>query len=529
MSEPTATAIGTPEHLIKTWRGLRDLGPDAVASLRQQRKLSDSGNADRFALDHTGEVVYVPGGGWYHHTSGRWAPDGDGEMMRRARKTAFGIRTEANTLDQDAKTKRLTFAGQSENRSRLEAMIDLAKSDPRFVLHSEHLDADPMLLNVANGTVDLRTGELRDHDPADFLSLQAPVEYDPDAAALRYERFLGEVFGDDDELSSYFARAVGYTITGSTEEHVVFLPFGPGANGKSVAVRALSSALGGYAATADVETFLTGRRDGGGPRPDLVRLRGVRAVFTSETTPDRSFDARLVKAISGGDPVVCRQLYHEPVQYEPAFALWVACNHLPGADGNDEAMWRRLRPIPFAVRIAKPDRRLGDKLARELPGILAWAVRGCLAWQAEGLGTCAAVEDATRSYRSDSSPFEQFVEDRCHIGQGAWVATRDLRRRYADWATDHGHDDRLTPRRMEAALRALGCRPEKQREARGWAGIRLAPHGAPDTTDTKDTNSRESPARGSMGRKPQLPSVPSVVSGGRRCGPLAVGANGRAA
>jgi len=169
--------------------------------------------------------------------------------------------------------------------------------------------------------------------------------------------------------------------------------------------------------------------------------------------------------------------------------LWVACNHLPVVDGSDEAMWRRLRPIPFTVTVKHPDHRLGDKLAGELPGILAWAVRGCLAWQADGLGTCTAVEQAAQSYRADSSPFDTYLEDTCRFDCGAWAATREMRHGYMEWARANGHEERLNPSRMASTLSRHGCHAEKYSGTRGWSGIRLLPIGVLDTMDGMDASS----------------------------------------
>src|SRR5205823_34233 len=188
-------------------------------------------------------------------------------------------------------------------------------------------DADAWLLNVANGTLDLRTGTLRPHDAADCLMALAPTPYEPSAACPQWERFITTSMQDDRELATFLQRAAGYSLTGDTREQVLFFCHGPGQNGKTVFLETLAAVLGpDYAAAAAFTTFLAQRRDGAAPSPDVARLRGTRFVTASEAASTRPFDEPLLKELTGGDTVLARFLNENPFEFRPAFKLWLRAN-----------------------------------------------------------------------------------------------------------------------------------------------------------------------------------------------------------
>ena len=254
----------------------------------QRAPLTDLGNAERYAEDHRGRLMFVPGLGWHGWDGKRWAPDqGRGIAIAAAKRTARLIRQEADRLEGDDAKQVFAHAIRTEKRERLAAMVKLAESDPQLLAIAEQLDADPYLLNVENGTLDLRTGTLRAHDPADRITKLAPVAYDPAARDERWDGFVCEVCGGDTELAAFLKRACGYTLTGDTGEEVLFFPHGPGATGKSTrSYDALSATLGDYATSAEFETFLT-QGTARGPRDGVAQLAGARLVTSVEVEDGR--------------------------------------------------------------------------------------------------------------------------------------------------------------------------------------------------------------------------------------------------
>lgn len=278
---------------------------------------------------------------------------------------------------------------------------------------------------------------LQPHDPADLISKGTDVEYDPEARCPRWERFLDEVFEGDGDTVGFVRRAIGYSLTGDTREHCLFVLHGSGRNGKTTTLETVRRVLGDLATNAEFRTFLR-LRDDRGARQDIARLHGPRFVTAIESGRDRTFDAAVVKNLTGGDKITARFLYKGDFEFYPGFKLWLATNERPQVDGGDEAIWARIRLIPFNVSfLGREDRGLEATLRSELPGVLAWAVRGCLEWQAEGLGASPAVERATREYRAEQrDPLETFLEDRCETGTGYRVKTTDLWEAYIELCSE---------------------------------------------------------------------------------------------
>jgi len=378
---------------------------------------TDAGNARVFAAAHGHHLRYVAERrAWYAFIDGLWRPDGTGHAERAAKDVARErLRAAGEVSDSEARKRLTAWALKSQNGPQQRELLKLAQSEPGIALRAEKLDRDPMLLTCANGTLDLRTGRLRDHDPADLISRGSPVVFDKSAQAPRWRRFLDEVFGGDDELVAFVQRAVGYSLTGDMREQVMFVCFGDGANGKSVFLDAVAVVLGDLAGTSRFsETFgVMGSKTG--PRSDLVALVGKRMARTSEGPKGVAFDEELVKTITGGDPISTAEKYGKQFTFSPQFKVWMATNERPPIDAGNKAMWRRMRLVPFAVSfIGREDHMLDATLNTELPGILRWAVDGCMAWGSDGLGTAAAVMQATEEYRESQDVIGQFLADRLH-------------------------------------------------------------------------------------------------------------------
>jgi putative DNA primase/helicase len=406
-------------------------GAPTAASYR----LTDWGNAQRFVRDHGGKVRYCYSWGkWLVWDGKRWRVDDSGEVVRLMKEAVRGIYTEAAAEEDDKVRKELAIhARRSESKARITDALYLARSEPGVPVSPADLDADPWLFNTASGTIDLRTTEVHKHRREDLITKIAPVEYDPEAEAPRFAQFVSEVFDGDEGLITFVQRFAGYSLTGSTEERALAILHGSGKNGKTTLVELLRDVLGDYARNTDIETVL--RKRHAGISNDVAALKGARLVSTAEVEKGRALAESKVKNLTGTDTVTARFLFAEPFDFRPEFKLWLSTNNKPVIYGTDDAIWDRIRLIPFEQRFAgaKADRSLPRKLRQELPGVLAWVVRGCLEWQQNGLGESEKVTAATQGYRAEMDVLAGFIEERCIVKPGVWCKFADLYAAYVVW------------------------------------------------------------------------------------------------
>ena len=417
----------------------RNSGPPSPASKAGRTDLS---NAGRFARAHSRRLRYVRERRMWLSWDGRlWKPDATGDAERAAKRTVRQLLADAALIEDAAECRSAAaWAITSQSDSRLKALLSQATTEPEIALAADEIDRDGWLLTCANGTLDLRTGGLRDHDPADLITRGTGVAYDPDAECPLWRRFLDEVFAGDAELIEFVRRFVGYCLTGETKEDILAIFHGAGCNGKSTFIGVLKQLLGDYAITAAFDTF-TRQRNGGGPRNDLARLHRARLVTATESAEERRLDEATVKEITGGDTIAARFLYGEHFEFVPEFKLVLVSNYLPRVAGDDDAIWRRLRLVPFTRSfLGREDLDLSAKLARELPGILVWAVEGCLAWQHEGLGHAEAVTRATHEYRTSEDTLQMFLSECCAELQGERVQIEVWRSAYERYCEEVGED-----------------------------------------------------------------------------------------
>jgi putative DNA primase/helicase len=395
---------------------------------------TDVGNARRLVRLHGGSLHFCHHfAKWFAWDGARWRPDDSAQAMRFAKDTVAKMYTEAAEHTSEDERKSLAkWATTSEAHHKLCAMLAQAQSEDGISVAPDALDTEPMLLNVRNGTLDLERGVLRQHDPHDLITKLAPVVYDANATAPGWHRFLDRVVPDPD-VRSFLQRAIGYSLTALTIEQVMFIMFGTGANGKTTLAETLAALLGDYWLRTPADTLLA-KRDTGIPN-DVARLRGARLVTAMELDEGRRLAEVKIKELTGGDTISARFMRGEWFDFKPVCKLWLGTNHKPQIRGTDHAIWRRIRLVPFEVQIPEPERdpMLGEKLAAELPGILAWAVEGCIAWQREGLQSPPAVLAATEDYREAEDMLGQFLTDRCHKGDSAVVAVDDLYSAFVDW------------------------------------------------------------------------------------------------
>lgn len=435
---------------------------------------TDLGNAEAFAAQHVEALRYVKDRKrWLVWHKGRWRLDESGAADRAAKETVRGLLKEALELHEEQRKAALVHAVRSQAEPRIRALLTLASTERVIVLTANQLDHDPFLLSCANGTIDLRTGELRPHDPGDLISLGTEIAYDPEARCPRWLQFLAEVFDSDAELVAFVWRAFGYSLTGDTREHVLFVPHGSGCNGKSTLLEIGRELLGGLAATAGSDSFMRSRNDRGVPN-DIARLNRARLVIASESGEGRRLDEAVVKMLTGGDTVTARFLYGEFFEFTPHFKLWFATNSLPRVDGADDAIWRRVLPVPFEVSFeGREDRELIGALEAELPGILAWAVRGCLAWQRDGLQPPAAVQQAKSAYRQGEDILGSFLSERCALELGGYVTVADFRESYESYCKEIG-ERAPSGVALGKQMSKRGHPSSKIAERRVYEGLKLA-------------------------------------------------------
>ena len=469
-------------------------------NMREQRRhymRTDLGNSERFVDAHRDRVLWCPSRKSSLCWDGkRYAWDERGEAVKLAHATARSIFHEAaDTEDEDEQKAIAKWALASQNESRINAMLSQAR--PYLAVGMEELDRDPWLINCQNGTLDLRTGKLKDHDPADRITKIVPVDYDPDAPAPRFKRFLKEALVDD-AVIKFVKRYSGYTLTGITRERLLAILYGFGKNGKTTLVELLHEVLGDYARNTDVETLLIKKYQGVGN--DVAALKGARFVSAAEVEKGRRLAESKVKQLTGRDTVTARFLFGENFDFKPEFKLWLSTNNKPVIQGTDDAIWDRIRLIPFTQRFDghKADPKLPDKLRHEIAGVFAWMVEGCLEWQEHGLQEPKTVTEATKQYREEMDTLASFLDEVCVMGPHHRVLAEKLYQRYAMWCDNSG--ERKDPKKaFVARLEERGF--ERRRETAGvnkgryiWLGI--GPRSDDEPPEDGDVGSPSEPTRG---------------------------------
>jgi len=382
-------------------------------------------------------------------------------------------REAADTADSGEQAKLAKHAIKSQYAGRIAAMISLATTEGGVPVRPQDLDRDPFVLNCLNGTVDLKTGVIHPARREDLITKLAPVVFDPDAKCPIFEGFLNQIMDGDELLKSYVQRLVGYSLTGTTREQILCVLFGSGANGKTTFLEAIRHVLGDYAGQVPVETLL--KKSSDGIPNDIAQLKGLRFVTASEVEEGRKLAEAKVKHLTGAGTMQGRYLHQEFFQFEPTHKLFMDCNHKPVIRGTEHAIWRRIKLIPFTVSIpdTKKDKELLEKLKREAPGILAWAVRGCLDWQRDGLREPDRVVVATGDYQDEMDLVKPFVEEECTLHPDGQAIVENLYRAFEARCRSRG-DEPLTKKAFGTVLGAMeGLTPGKLGSKRCWNGISL--------------------------------------------------------
>jgi putative DNA primase/helicase len=443
--------------------------------------VTDLANSRRLVERHGDDLLYVPRmGRWFVWDGRRFAEDNTGEAERRAKSVVIHLADLLREVKGDDKRKTLFRDWlKSQHASRIEGMLKLTRSEPGIPVDVSELDADPWMVNLENGVLDLSARELLPHDRVYRITKLAPVRYDPDADAPTFRAFLERVLPDQN-IRAYAMRVLSMGLTGDTSEQRLPIANGEGANGKSTLLGAVRGALGDYACQLAPETLMATKYS---QHPtSLMDLRGARLAVSVEVEEGRRLAESLVKQLTGGtdEPVVARYMHQNFVSFEPTHTIVLVCNHLPVVWGTDHAIWRRLAVIPFDVRIPddEQDKDLPAKLAAERPGILNRLLDGFADWRANGLNPPDAVAARTAQYRREQDVLDGFLTACCDIGAGYTVDAKDLRDAYEEWCDSSG----IEPLGKTAFGRRLAERYPKSRDCRSRSGLRLQ-RGAPGSLD----------------------------------------------
>lgn len=408
--------------------------------------LTDLGNSMRFIDDHGDNIRFCfQTGKWLIWNGKRWQQDNSGEIFRKVKLTVINMFREAYGDDRGS-----SHAAKSQSSRSMDAIVKVSR-DQRSIL-PENLDCDLMLLNCANGTIDLRTGILRTHQRGDFITKLCPTIYTPDAKSDVFTEFLSYIFDGDLSLIEWLQLWFGYCLTGLTTEHLLPVFWGTGANGKSTLLEAILHVMGRDYSMQAPPNFLIQKRGDSHPT-EMADLFGRRLVATSETGDGNKLAEQLVKSLTGGDTIRARRMREDFWQFEPSHKLILVTNHKPKISGTDHGMWRRLRLVPFNVTVPdnKQDKQLPAKLRKAAPAILAWMVKGCLKWQQHGLIEPEAIVAATKNYRDDEDVTGRFIAGCCITGKAYSVNATALFQAYQKWAESEG-ETAVSQRRFGEAL-----------------------------------------------------------------------------
>lgn len=413
-----------------------ELKPDAS----KQYDLNDTGNAERF-IDRFGDDVRYNNDNkvWMIWDGATWISDPKqkvkvmvDEMIREMKKEAID---EPNEKKMAAMLKNIKHLSSNSGK---EAMLKEAQHIGRTPTVNADYDRDNYLLNCKNGVVDLRTGKILPHDRKYMMSKNTNTDVDMDGNHPIWDKFLMDVFRNSKQLVEFVHKAIGYTATGDTKEQCFFQCYGNGSNGKSVMLNVFSSALGDYGLNAQVESILTrSNSNAGNASPDIARMKGARFVRTNEPNEGARFNEGFVKQLTGSDAsMTARFLYGKDFEFKPILKLWIACNYKIVVRGTDKGIWRRMRLIPFKATFEgkDADKDIERKLDTELPAILGWIVKGCIAWQKEGLEMPPEVEEETKSYRQEMDIVASFIKDCVKIQAIGREKASDVFQAYRDWA-----------------------------------------------------------------------------------------------
>lgn len=465
------------------WIKVTDYTPSAE-NLDSSR-LTDAGNANRLVEIFKDRIRYCEGIGWLVWNGKVWMPENENsasvlQMVKEAQEFLYEDLAELLKSGGIGAKEAVRHIRYSLSHQGLQNAMKLMQATYTIRLTAEDLDSHTNLLSVKNGVVDLRTGMLYEHRPELHMTQLVDIEYNPEARAPRWDQFMHEVMPDMDDMPPFLQRLVGYGITGEISEHAMAIHYGRGSNGKSIFLDTLRSLFGSISSVADWSSFERKQNGAGGPRPDLVRLRGSRLVTVNEADARASIDEAQIKRMASGDLITARGLHQNEIEFYPNFLLQMATNAKPDIRGADEGIWRRVKLIPWTRFFAphERDHGLAKTLLDEAEGILAWAVRGAVEWYASGLQEPERVRNATQDYREAADILGGFIDIADH---GGWLAPEENKQVPSAWAyslyktwaltQSYGERDMLSQKAFKAALEERGYNTKRTKHGMVFLGL----------------------------------------------------------
>lgn len=441
------------------------------------RSYDDTGNADRF-VDRYGNLYkfsYVEKK-FYIYDGTKWTIDDRGSIRKLIDEMIESMKNEKiihseEIPEEDAKEFFQKFYKKTRGTQSKKNITDELKH--RRPVTPDSFDKDDMLLNVSNGYIDLTSRELYKHDIDKMFSQKANTDYSEKMQPSVWLDFLNDIFAGDKEVIRYIQKALGYSLTGSTREQVMFILHGKGRNGKSIFVETIAEILGDYSNNMQAKSLMVKKNDN--VNTDIARLSKARFVTSSEPNEGFRFDEGLIKQITGGDKVTARFLYAEEFEYTPKFKIWVSTNHKPIIRGTDDGIWRRLILIPFEVQIPeeKVDKDLKYKLLREAPAILNWMTEGAYMWMQEGLNMPEKLKEAGNKYRNEMDTLGQFIEDKCNVNPDYSVKVSELHSEYQKWSEENLTTNKVLGLKSFSQKMEERFIKDKRRDANYFIGIEL--------------------------------------------------------
>jgi len=484
-----ATGYGRDE-LLELVEYCDEWTPPAPEPEKSEREKLEPGTLEKYGRtdhdvacllrDQFGEDIrfVYPAKAWHIWDGRRWKKD-DGakihELFELLTREALLQAAERSGDVHEALIKWVMYVKKQPYRKSALALAETSLKELKIM--ADELDRDSMLLNVLNGTLDLRTGELRPHNRVDMITRCCPVEYHQSVQSRDWNDFLSTALPDP-TVRSYVQKAAGYALTGDVSEEKLFFAYGPPATGKSTFLSAVQAVLGDYGCVVEFTSFLTSRLHEGGARSDIAGLAGQRFVCSIEVENGAHLAEGLLSLLTGGDRVRARFLYHESEEFLPTFKIFLAANNRPEVSSGESALWRRLKLIPFNQVIAKPDPKVKKILSdpgKSGPAILAWLVEGCLAWQQEGLKPEPdAVAALTEEYRYESDPIREFIEEKCVLTYEGITGKQELYDCYREFCEKTHNKFPLSQKIFNKRLFARGMREKRISGVgtRSWTGIK---------------------------------------------------------
>lgn len=442
--------------------------------------LTDMGNAKRLVEMHGKNLRYCAEEKQWFHWSGRhWEAVSEERIMVLTADIPDRIRQEASMHGEDKSKKFFSWAKNSESHRTRKNAMNSAKFEPGMLMMVHTFDQESdYLLNVENGTLDLKTGKLRPHRREDYLTqLNGTVSYDPDAKCPLWEKVLEELVPPP-EACGFLQRAMGYSLTSDVSEQKFFILKGNGSNGKSLILIVFRELLGNFAVSTSPDVIQMKFGENNRAYRETARLKGKRMSIISEPRKGVSLDEGLIKSLTGGESVPGAAIFERPEDIEIKSKIWILTNHKLEIHGSDDGIWRRPIIVPFNVKIpeGKEDRNLKAKLLKELPGILNWAVEGCQEWLRNGLEIPSLIKQVVSDFRGEVDTVQGFIDQCCDTEESYKVARTPLHKAYVNYCTQKKQGSKSN-RDFFIAMEEKGFAPTKfgKKRDRGFAGVCLKP------------------------------------------------------